>query len=116
VLQSLGRQLTSGRAQALQDQAAAQAGPAAQHPPTPLSGYRVAEVTITPDSPAAGHTLSDIIWPPDTTLVSVLHDRRLGPPDPHTALSPGDRVSLLVPPSHPAPPEQIAATSTSPRK
>jgi chloride channel protein, CIC family len=92
VLQALGRQIATS-----QGRAAAAADPAARRPPTPLPGYQVAEITITPDSPAAGHPLSDITWPPDTTLVSVLRDRQLGPPDPHATLGPGDRVSLLIP-------------------
>jgi hypothetical protein len=68
-----------------------------QHPPVPLPGYQVIEVTVAADSPAAGRKLGDLGWPPAATLVSVLSGRRLRPPDSEITLSAGDRVSLLIP-------------------
>ena len=41
--------------------------------------------------------LGDLPWPPAGTLVSVLHGRRLRPPDNEITLAAGDRVSLLIP-------------------
>ena len=74
------------------------AGPGAtERPPTPLSGYRVLEVAIGPDSPAAGRPLGSVSWPDGSTPVAVLHDRVLGEPDPGLMLADGDRVSLLLP-------------------
>jgi chloride channel protein, CIC family len=70
---------------------------AAPEPPSPLPGYRVLEVTIGADSPGAGRALGTITWPPGYTPVSVLHRHRLDEPDPGLTLSPGDRISLLVP-------------------
>ena len=75
-----------------------------QHPPTPLPGYRLVEITITPGSPAAGRKLGDITWPHASTPVSVLRGRRLRPPRPQITLTAGDRVSLLtVTPGGPLP-------------
>jgi TrkA-C domain len=68
-----------------------------QHPPTPLPGYQVIEVTVSGDSAAAGRKLGDLPWPPAGTLVSVLRGRRLRPPDDEITLTAGDRVSLLIP-------------------
>jgi chloride channel protein, CIC family len=68
----------------------------AQHPPTPLPGYQIAEITITDGAPAAGRKLGDVPWPPAGTPVSVLRGRRLRAPDPDITLAPGDRVSLLI--------------------
>ena len=35
-----------------------------QHPPTPLPGYQLTEITITASSPAAGRMPADVTWPP----------------------------------------------------
>jgi CIC family chloride channel protein len=101
VLRALARHVTGSQA-AAQAQAAAggeqgDAEAMLQHPPVPLPGYQVIEVTVAADSPAAGRKLGDLGWPPAATLVSVLSGRRLRPPDSETTLSAGDRVSLLIP-------------------
>jgi chloride channel protein, CIC family len=64
--------------------------------PSPLSGYRVLEITITAKSPAAGKALHSVTWPDGGIPVSVLHERSLREPDPGLILAPGDRVSLLA--------------------
>jgi len=102
VLRALARHVTGSQAAAAHAQAAADpehgdAEAMLQHPPAPLPGYQVIEVTIPGDSPAAGRKLGDIPWPPAATLVSVLRGRRLRPPEGDITLSAGDRVSLLVP-------------------
>jgi CIC family chloride channel protein len=104
VLRALARQITGtqAEAEAVEAQAAAgwdhdDAAAMLRHPPAPLAGYQVAEIAVTGDSPAAGRKLSEIAWPQDGTPVSVLRDRRLGPPDPDITLTEGDRVSLLIP-------------------
>ena len=75
------------------------------HPPVPLPGYQVIEITVTGDSAAAGRKLGDLPWPAAGTLVSVLSGRRLRPPNSEITLSAGDRVSLLIPaPPGPQPP------------
>jgi CIC family chloride channel protein len=101
VLRALARHVTGSQA-AAQAQAAADgeqgdAEAMLQHPPVPLPGYQVIEVTVAADSPAASRKLGDLGWPPAATLVSVLSGRRLRPPDNEVTLSAGDRVSLLIP-------------------
>jgi CIC family chloride channel protein len=68
-----------------------------EHPPVPLPGYHVAEISITPDSPAAGRKLGEAGWPATSVPVSVLRDGLLRPPHRDIALAVGDRVSLLIP-------------------
>jgi CIC family chloride channel protein len=113
VLRALARYVTGAQGAAARAQAAADpehgdAEAILAHPPVPLPGYQVIEVTIPRDSAAAGRKLGDLPWPPAATLVSVLSGRRLRPPEGEITLSPGDRVSLLIPapddgpPPHPA--------------
>jgi chloride channel protein, CIC family len=113
VLRTIARQIATAQAQAQQAQAAADwdhTGPDAlpEHPPTPLPGYQLTEITVTAGSPAAGRTLADVTWPPGATPVIVLRGHQLRPPQPQLTLAPGDRVSLLTtapgnsPARHPA--------------
>jgi CIC family chloride channel protein len=102
VLRALARHVTGSQAAAAQAPAAANrehddADAALRHPLVPLPGYQVIEITVTGDSPAAGRKLGNLPWPMAGTVVSVLRDRRLRPPDGEIMLSPGDRVSLLIP-------------------
>jgi CIC family chloride channel protein len=112
VLRAIARQITTARALSTQAQVSADwehADPESllRHPPTPLPGYQVAEITITAGSPAAGRKLGDVTWPPASVPVSVLRGHQLRPPRPEITLAVGDRVSLLTGapadvPSHPA--------------
>jgi len=109
VLRAIARQITADQPDTAQAQLAADwdhADPDSlrRHPPTPLPGYQVAEITITPGSPAAGRKLGDVTWPRASAPVSVLRGHQLRPPRPETILNPGDRVSLLtVAPGGPPP-------------
>ena len=101
VLRAIGRQLTTAQAQTAQAEVAADwdhadPGSLPRHPPAPLPGYRLAEITITAGSPAAGRKLADVTWPPGSTPVTVLRGHQLRPPHPELTLSPGDRISLLT--------------------
>ena len=112
VLRAIARQITTAQAESTQAQVSADwehADPESllRHPPTPLPGYQVAEITITAGSPAAGRKLGDVTWPPASAPVSVLRGHQLRPPRPEITLAAGDRVSLLTgatddAPSHPA--------------
>ncbi|MGH3406339.1 MAG: chloride channel protein, partial [Streptosporangiaceae bacterium] len=59
----------SGQQPDAEQPGAAEQPDAAEQPPTPLSGYRLLEVAIGPDSPAAGQLLGSITWPPGSTPV-----------------------------------------------
>jgi CIC family chloride channel protein len=102
VLQALARQLGAARAETARAQLAADWGhgdleSALREPPSPLPGYRVAEVTIADGSPASGQRLSDVAWPAVSVPVTVLRAGRLRPAVPGIVLRAGDRVSLLTP-------------------
>jgi hypothetical protein len=101
VLRAIGRQITAAQAQTRQAEVAADwdhadPGTLPRHPPNPLPGYRLVEITITAGSPAAGRNLADVTWPQGSTPVSVLRGHQLRPPHPQITLAPGDRVSLLT--------------------
>ncbi len=101
VLRAIARQITTTQAQTTQAQISADwhhANPDAlpQHPPTPLPGYQLTEITITAGSPAAGRTLAEVTWPPGSIPVTVLRGHQLRPPQPELTLASGDRVSLLT--------------------
>ncbi len=98
VLQAIGRQLTAVQAPTEPAQVSPgwdDADPGT-HPPAPLPGYQVAEITITAGSPAAGRPLADLAWPPGSSPVTILRGHQLRPPQPDLTLAPGDRVSLLT--------------------
>jgi CIC family chloride channel protein len=102
VLQALARQLGAAQAETARAQLAADWGhgdleSALREPPSPLPGYRVAEVTIADGSPASVQRLSDVAWPAVSVPVTVLRAGRLRPADPGIVLRAGDRVSLLTP-------------------
>ena len=68
VLRALARQITGSQADTIQPQAAADqehhdAEAMLQHPPAPLPGYQVIEITVSGDSTAAGRKLGDLRWP-----------------------------------------------------
>jgi len=110
LLRALAREISGTRGEAAQAEAVAgldhgDAEAMLRHPPTPLPGYEVIEITITDGSPAAGRRLGDVPWPPGSTPVSLLRGRQLHAPDHGSDLAPGDRVSLLIPaPQNPPPP------------
>jgi chloride channel protein, CIC family len=117
VLRALGRQISGSQAGSVQAQAAADwdhhdAEDVLAHPPAPLPGYQVIEITVPGESTAAGRKLGDLPWPPAGTLVSVLRGRRLRSPDSEITLAAGDRVSLLIPaPPNPHSPRTDATSS-----
>jgi CIC family chloride channel protein len=113
VLRAISRQISTARAQTAQAQASAgwdheSPDGLAEHPPTPLPGYQVAEIVVTADSPAAGHRLGTVSWPGGAIPVIVTRGRQVRPPQPELTLAPGDRVSLLIAASGPAPAVQPA--------
>ncbi|WP_407684933.1 chloride channel protein [Mycobacterium sp. HUMS_1102779] len=70
----------------------------AEHDPrSQLSGYRIVEYTLGPDSAAVGRSIGELEWPPGHYPVSVIHQRQLMDADVAVRLEPGDRVNILVP-------------------
>ena len=122
VLQALARQLSTARAETARAQLAADWGhqdldSSLREPPSPLPGYRVAEITIAADSAASGQRLGDVPWPASSVPVTVLRGGRLRPADPGTVLRTGDRVSLLAAaPRIPGPAAEDAADGVPPEK
>jgi chloride channel protein, CIC family len=107
VLQAVAGELGSaptsaGRARGTQ---ANDTGPAAAGaaPPTPLPGYQVLEVTVSPGSPAAGKRLGSVSWPAGSIPVGVLRHRALRDPRPGVILAAGDRIIVLARTARPSP-------------
>ena len=101
VLRAIARQISTTQAQTAQAQTTAgwdHADPESlpRHPPTPLPGYQLTEITIPDGSPAAGRMPADVTWPAGSTPVIVLRGHQLRPPQPGLTLAPGNRVSLLT--------------------
>jgi CIC family chloride channel protein len=72
----------------------------AEHDPgSQLTGYRIVEHTLTPESAAVGRKLGELDWPAGYHPVSVLHDRRLVDADATIRLTAGDRINILSPDS-----------------
>ena len=119
VLRAIGRQITTARSETAQAQLSADwdhADPGAlpQHPPTPLPGYQLAEITITASSPAAGRTLADVAWPLGATPVIVLRGHQLRPLSPSSPWLPAT-ASACSPRRPAAHPNGIPAANTMPQ-
>jgi chloride channel protein, CIC family len=102
VLRAVGNHLAAAYPDiAASHQAAEWADPKAaraEHDPrSQLSGYRIVEHTLTPESVAVGHAVAELEWPPGHFPVSVIHDRQLMDADVAVRLNPGDRINILVP-------------------
>jgi CIC family chloride channel protein len=65
-------------------------------PPTPLTGYRILEITLPRTSPAIGQKLGTLTWPADHLPVSVVRGPRLREPSPDIVLGVGDRINVLA--------------------
>jgi CIC family chloride channel protein len=62
-----------------------------------LTGYKIIEFTLGPDSPALGQRVGDVSWPPGCIIVAVTADQEIIPLDYALKLSRGERVILLAP-------------------
>jgi CIC family chloride channel protein len=116
LLRALTRKISGAHGEATQAQADARQDhrdtqDMLAHPPVPLPGYQVIEITVTDDSPAVGRKLTDVSWPQASTPVALLRGRQLHAPHPGSDLAPGDRVSLLIPAPHNPPPPHADGTS-----
>ena len=69
----------------------------AHTPSTPLSGYEIVEITITPESPALGRPAGNIAWPPGSLIVAISEGHEIVPVRNDTELHAGERIILLAP-------------------
>jgi chloride channel protein, CIC family len=118
VLQALARQFSTGRAETARAQLAADWGhedleSSLCEPPSPLPGYRVAEITIGADDQASGQRLGDVAWPAGSVPVTVLRAGRLRIAAPDIVLRAGDRVSVLAAAPHAPGPSEDAVSGRS---
>ncbi|MFD1720570.1 chloride channel protein [Amnibacterium endophyticum] len=63
---------------------------------TPLPGFRVVEVEVSPSGAAAGRAVADVAWPEGASPVSYTRGDLVHAVEPATVLEPGDIVNLLV--------------------
>lgn len=68
-------------------------------PRTPLKGYEILEITITPRALAAGQAVGDIRWPAGSLVVATTHRGRTVAAREETRLGEGDRITVLTPTS-----------------
>jgi hypothetical protein len=96
VLHALARWVAGTAAETLHAQATL------EHPPAPLPGYHIAEITITGGSPPAGRKLGDVSWPLASIPVSVLRAGSVHPAS--RGIHPGSRGPRQpAGPRHPGP-------------
>ena len=84
VLQTLATSVSSSAAEiehgaVAADFAARDPEALAHTPSTPLSGYEIVEITITPESPALGRPAGNIAWPPGSLIVAISEGHEIVP-------------------------------------
>ena len=102
VLQTLATSVSSSAAEiehgaVAADFAARDPEALAHTPSTPLSGYEIVEITITPESPALGRPAGKIAWPPGSVIVAISEGHEIVPVRDDTELHAGERIILLAP-------------------
>ncbi len=66
-------------------------------PSTPLAGYRILELTISPQATACGRRLGEQHWPAGTRVLAASEGHKLIAPRADIKLRPGQRIVLLTP-------------------
>ena len=66
-------------------------------PTTPLDGYEILEITISPQATACGRRLGDMRWPAGARVLAASEGHKLVAPRTDVELRPGERVVLLAP-------------------
>ena len=102
VLQTLATSVSSSAAEiehgaVAADFAARDPEALAHTPSTPLSGYEIVEITITPESPALGRHAGNISWPTGSIIVAISEGHEIVPVHNDTELHAGERIILLAP-------------------
>jgi chloride channel protein, CIC family len=70
---------------------------AAHESSAPLRGYKVVDLSITPNSSAAGRRVGEVPWPRGAVVVAVSEAGEIAPALPTTTIRAGERVVLLTP-------------------
>jgi chloride channel protein, CIC family len=66
-------------------------------PTTPLNGYEILDITISPQATACGHRLGELRWPAGSSVVAASEGHKLVAPHADIELRPGERIVLLTP-------------------
>lgn len=90
-------------------------------PHTPLTGYQILEITITPQAAAVGRRIGEVDWPRGSLVVATTHRGHTHAARAGTTLAAGDRVTVLTPTAPQGPQDAAAAenpdtTGTHPSK
>jgi CIC family chloride channel protein len=85
-------------------------------PKTPLRGYEILEITVTPHTAAAGNTVGATQWPQGSLIVATTHRGKTIAAADDTQLVPGDRVTVLSPTPEDKPAGQQSAKENKPPK
>jgi CIC family chloride channel protein len=70
-------------------------------PETPLHGYEIIEITVTPHTAAANNTVGGTQLPAGSLIVATTHRGKTIAADDTTPLTPGDRITVLTPERQP---------------
>ncbi len=66
-------------------------------PTTPLDGYEILEITISPQATACGRRLGEVRWPAGSSVLAASEGHKLIAADADIELLPGQRIVLLAP-------------------
>ncbi len=66
-------------------------------PTTPLYGYEILEITISPQATACGRRLGEMHWPEGSSVLAASEGHKLIAPRADVELRPGERIVLLAP-------------------
>jgi CIC family chloride channel protein len=66
-------------------------------PSTPLNGYELLEITISPQATTCGRRLGNVRWPAGTSVLAASEEHKLTAPRADIKLRPGERIVLLTP-------------------
>ncbi len=105
VLQALAQEVSSSTASIQQGARAvdpdygesSHASAPSPQPDTPLVGYELLEIEVAVGSPAANRRVQEVLWPPATVPVAITHRGEIRAVRPETTLTPGERITVLVP-------------------
>jgi Trk K+ transport system NAD-binding subunit len=66
-------------------------------PSTPLDGYQILELTISPEATLRGRRFGEVRWPTGCSVLAASEGHKLVAPRADIELRPGERIVLLAP-------------------